>query len=81
MQVRDVGGRVQLGKFALTTGFRVRIETTLIGKLDRVPVKALTGIGNALLECSFMTRHRESEMGSRYFRARLTGDREERWAV
>jgi hypothetical protein len=59
-----------------------RVETTLVGKLDCVPVDlAVARIGNTLLECSFMTHHRGSEMGSRYFRARLTGDREEGWAV
>lgn len=41
----------------------------------------VAGIGDALLDRSFMTRQRGSETGSRYFRARLTGDREERWAV
>lgn len=73
-----------MGKFALTSSFRMlrRVETTLDGELDCVLVElAEAGIGDALLECSFMTHHRGSEMGSRYFRARLTGDREERWAV
>ena len=37
----------------------------------------VAGIGDALLRCSFMTRQRGSETGSRYFRARLTEDREE----
>jgi hypothetical protein len=58
-----------------------RVETTLVGKLVCVPVDLVAGIGDALLEYSFMTRQRGSETGSRYFRARLTGDREERWAV
>lgn len=59
-----------------------RVETTLDGKLDCVSVDlavARVGVlGDALLECSFMTHHRGSEMGSEYFRARLTDDREER---
>ena len=66
------------------TSFRIlrRVETTLVGKLDCVLVDlAAPGMGCTLLECSFITRHRGSEMGSRYFRTRLTGDREERWAV
>jgi hypothetical protein len=42
---------------------------------------AVARIGDALLKCSFMTYNRGSEMGSRYFRAHLTGDRKERWAV
>jgi hypothetical protein len=73
-----------MGKFALTTGFRMlrRVETTLVGKLDCVPVDlAVAEIVDTLLECGFMTHHRESGMGSRYFRVRLTGDREERWAI
>jgi len=59
-----------------------RVETTLVGKLDCVPVDlAVAGIGDALLECSFVTHRRGSETGSRYFRAHLAGDREERWVV
>ena len=57
-----------------------RHKTTLIGKLVCVPID-LAGIGYALLECGFVTRHRGFEGGARYFRARLTGDREERWAI
>ena len=57
-----------------------RVET-IVGKLVCVPVDLVAGIGDALLERNFMTRQRGSETGSRYFKARLTGDREERWAV
>jgi hypothetical protein len=56
-----------------------RLETVLSGNLFCVPVD-LAGIENALLECSFVTP-RVSEMGTRYFRARLAGDREERWVI
>lgn len=57
-----------------------RHQTTLFGNLVCVPVD-LAGMGNALLECSFVTRRRGFESGTRYFRARLTGGREERWAI
>jgi hypothetical protein len=45
------------------TYYRFRdVEITLIGKLDCVPVDlAVAGIGDVLLEYSFMTRHRGSE--------------------
>jgi hypothetical protein len=56
------------------------VEITLVGNLACVPVDSAE-ISNVLLECSFITRRHESEMGSRHFRARLTEDREERWAV
>jgi hypothetical protein len=59
-----------------------RVETTLVGKLNCVPVDlGVAGIGDALLDCSFMTHRRGYDIGSRYFRARLAGDTEEKWAV
>ena len=59
-----------------------RVETTLDGELDCVSVNLAVAVaGDALLECSFMTHQRGPEMGSRYFRTRLTGDMEEKWAV
>jgi hypothetical protein len=68
----------------VTAGFRVleRFQTTLIGKPACIPID-LTGIGNSttLLECSLSNGRRRSESGAMYFRVRLTGDREERWAV
>ena len=57
-----------------------RHKITLFGKLVCVPVD-LVGIENALLECGFVTHRRGFERGARYFRARLTGDKEERWAI
>jgi hypothetical protein len=63
----------------LTTGFYVleRFQTTLIGKPACIPAD-LAGIGNTLLEYSISSGRRGSELGARYFKARLTGDREER---
>lgn len=82
MHIRDVSGRVRLGKFTLTTGFRMlkRLETALFGNIFCAPVD-LVGIENALLECRFEIPRCVSEMGIRYFRARLAGDREERWVI
>ncbi|KAF8506627.1 hypothetical protein F5888DRAFT_1603010 [Russula emetica] len=51
------------------------------GCLGELRLLSSENLNDALLECSFMTLHRVSEMGSRYFRAHLTEDREERWAV
>lgn len=71
-----------MGEFTLTTDLRMlkRLETALFGNLFCVPVD-LAGIKSALLECSFVTPRRGSGMGTRYFRARLAGDREERWVI
>jgi hypothetical protein len=41
----------------------------------------LIGDRKQLLECSVFADHGGTEMGRRYFRTRLPGDREERWAI
>ncbi|KAI9444735.1 hypothetical protein H4582DRAFT_1806162 [Lactarius indigo] len=56
--------------------------TTLSGELACVRVD-LERMGNQLLECSIGTRVVSigPKLGTRYFRAHLTGDREERWSI